>query len=818
MLKHCKNVLKMMGCIGGVFGAAYSALPVEKYSNIWTSAPTLMPSNKAMDAPFIANGDMAVSVGGTPAATRFYFAKSDFWKFKSREEGGVGPQVLGGIDIAAPSLVGGSFSAKVPYYVPELNLHYAQGVSALNMHAWIADDENLFVCELTGGTVAVDVVIKYWIASGNGSLDSTGKDTDINWMSRSFVPASSGVDFASGVSFAAKKFGGGSDTLTLQPGQKITFVATMHSSFEIPAYKTASVNRVRTLAITDLAASYQKHQTWWQNYWNLSMVSLGDTVLEKNYYVGLYALGSGSRNPSFPPGLFGLWVSSNTPNWKGDYHLNYNYQAAFYGLYSANRLQTAATYEAPLLDFMDRGKYYATSILHIRGIYYPVGIGPKGVETSRHSSYCNPQALEGNFAGQKSDANYGAVNMVQRYYSTMDTAYARKVYPYFIELANFWEDYLKFENGRYVIYEDAIHECTYGDFNPILELAFVKMVFKTILDMSQDLNVDASRKAKWQDILAKISAFPTQQMSGKTVFRYAETGTAWWPDNTLGIQHIYPAGAIGLGSDTAQLSLAQSTMQVMNRFKDGNGMNSFFPAAARTGSFPPDTILAQLKLLAANCYPNLVPKGQPHGMENYSIFHATLDEMLMQSHQGLIRIFPMWPMNKDAQFSTLRAYGAFLVSSSLVGGTVQSVTLKSEKGKSASVLNPWKGSRVTLYRNGRKDSTLAADTVRFATSPGEVVLLVKEGTVSISDMGKNDFSKSMRIALHAHEIRVTGNSFQPLSVSVFDVHGKLVTAIQQGQQASGNPVVIQINPSSHGLYLVQVINGRNRIAEKIMLQ
>jgi hypothetical protein len=211
--------------------------------------------------------------------------------------------VLGGIDIAAPSLLGGTYSAKVPYYVPELNLKFSQGVSALNIRSWIADDENLFVCEISGGTTPVDIVIKYWIVSGNGSLDSTGKDADIHWMARSFVPATSGVDFASGVSFAAKKFGGGSDTLTLQPGQKITLVAAMHSSFESPVYKTASVNRVRTLALTDLAASYQKHQTWWKNYWNLSTVSLEDTVLEKQYYGGLYALGSGSRNPNFPPEL-----------------------------------------------------------------------------------------------------------------------------------------------------------------------------------------------------------------------------------------------------------------------------------------------------------------------------------------------------------------------------------------------------------------------------------------------------------------------------------------------------------------------------------
>jgi hypothetical protein len=47
-------------------------------------------------------------------------------------------------------------------------------------------------------------------------------------------------------------------------------------------------------------------------------------------------MGSGSRDPEFPQGLFGVWTTDDDPRWAGDCHLNYNYQAQFYGLYSSN--------------------------------------------------------------------------------------------------------------------------------------------------------------------------------------------------------------------------------------------------------------------------------------------------------------------------------------------------------------------------------------------------------------------------------------------------------------------------------------------------
>ena len=52
----------------------------------------------------------------------------------------------------------------------------------------------------------------------------------------------------------------------------------------------------------------------------------------------------------------------------------------------------------------------------------------------------------------------------------------------------------------------------------------------------------------------------------------------------------------------------------------------------------------------------------------------------MQSYDGVIRLFPNWPADKAASFSTLRAAGAFLVSASFADGIVQHVQIESEAG------------------------------------------------------------------------------------------------------------------------------------------
>lgn len=106
--------------------------------------------------------------------------------------------------------------------------------------------------------------------------------------------------------------------------------------------------------------------------------------------------------------------------------------------------------------------------------------------------------------------------------------------------------------------------------------------------------------------------------------------------------------------------------------------------------------------------------------ENFAL-PAVINECLMQSYKGTIRLFPNWPAGKDAEFHKLRAAGAFLVSASLKNGKVEYVSIISEAGEQLNIILPWKkGAKVSSTAGIKKMET---DTIIISTVKGEELLL-----------------------------------------------------------------------------------------------
>ena len=185
---------------------------------------------------------------------------------------------------------------------------------------------------------------------------------------------------------AVKMFGANEPAFKLQPGQKVTMALALQSSFDAKDPLAAALAMALKLSMKQVNTLLARHKEWWREFWAESTIEIGDPFLEKTYYMANYTLGSALRDPEFSTGLFGLWVTSDDPRWAGDYHLNFDYQSQFYGLYKCNHLQQADTYHAPILAFMDRGRWYAKEILNIRGVYYCVGIRAKGIDTCKRGN------------------------------------------------------------------------------------------------------------------------------------------------------------------------------------------------------------------------------------------------------------------------------------------------------------------------------------------------------------------------------------------------------------------------------------------------
>jgi len=718
---------------------------ISKHVIRWTEPGKRIPSNYSVFAPVLGNGYSGVAIAGEPDNQVFYLARNDFWRLKSGHNESY-PLVLGKIELSVPQFKDASFVIEQSLYDAVTSARFSKNNETLTYNAFVAATKDLFVVEIGyEGKGEVEGLVKLSLPGAEeivenlplerafpGKMELKTTDDGIQYLSRAFEDS---VDIPTKAAIALKISGKetANGKFKLKAGEKLRLIASLSSNFKSEDCVAEVLAKAVEYSNDELlSVAKTSHKAWWEDYWSKSYVSIPDSVVEKQYYVSLYGTACTSRDPDFPPGLFGVWITREQPAWMGDYHTNYNFQAAFYALYSANRIEQADPCNQPYLAFMPRGEYYSEKVTGIKnGLYYPVGIGPLGIETTLWTPYMENNITgwwstinvheniedNGMFWGQKSDAAYCAVNVMMQFYYTLDMNYTRRMYPFVKGVATFWENYVKWENNRYVIYNDAIHEGTVGDMNGVLSLGFVKMIMQLANDMSEMLQTDADRREKWLHVRDNISDYPLMERNGKTVFRYTEKGIGWVDGNTLGIQHIYPAGVIGLDSDPELLQIAYNTVDEMRRWLDTNASNSMFPAAVRVG-YSPDTILYQLGVYSKHTAPNGFQLDNPHGVENWSTVPNTINEMLCMSHHGIIRPFAGWVRSKDAMFHNIRAEGAFLVSGAIRNGEVCDLSVYSEKGSELRLLNPWKGRKVSVQTTDKEDIIIEGDLLRFETRAG----------------------------------------------------------------------------------------------------
>ncbi len=107
--------------------------------------------------------------------------------------------------------------------------------------------------------------------------------------------------------------------------------------------------------------------------------------------------------------------------------------------------------------------------------------------------------------------------------------------------------------------------------------------------------------------------------------------------------------------------------------------------------------------------------------ENLSL-PAVINECMMQSYTGTLRLFPNTQNLGPARFESLRAAGAFLVSAAHDGNKVTHLSVLSEKGSAMRLAKPWSGRevRVMRVRDGHGVAVKVEDQiVAFDTEPGE---------------------------------------------------------------------------------------------------
>ena len=497
--------------------------------------------------------------------------------------------------------------------------------------------------------------------------------------------------------------------------------------------------RLASIPAADLRA---RSAAAWARFWSASAVELADRELEEIWYRNQYFLACCLKPGTVAPGLFGNWSSGKIGTaWHGDYHMNYNTQQVWWGVFSSNHAEQHEPYTRLVESLMPMAEWNAREQFGLPGAYFP------------HSAYPVPSSVNPYPAPpwgyEICETPWTVQSLWWQYQYTLDEEYLRRVYPMLRAAADFLVAYLKKgDDGKYHVAPTVSPE-NWGatvDFrlnrDCIIDLALTAFLLDAVLAGSRTLGADAGSRERWQEVRGNLASYPAAD---------GAFGRVWLDVRDAPLDHVYnvpvtlapvfPGEQVGLGSASGVLDVARRTARTV-RLEGGNDLVWQPLARARLAMLDLDWFKREVRY-------SMTPLGvandrvrQASGRysddtdydfmmrmgvwtENLSL-PAVINECLLQSYSGVIRLFPNTNRLGKAGFRDLRAAGAFLVSASWDGKAVADVTLKSEKGATARVANPWGSAKVEVRAMPAGPAISAVQRqglLEFPTKSGETYTL-----------------------------------------------------------------------------------------------
>ena len=341
-----------------------------------------------------------------------------------------------------------------------------------------------------------------------------------------------------------------------------------------------------------------------------------------------------------------------------------------------------------------------------------------------------------------------------RYEYTADATWLRdRAYPMLRGVAEFYRHYpsvKKGPDGKYHIHNVNSNEPLWGGQDTDEELASMYGILPVVIRASEILNVDAEMRPIWREFLDNLAPLSRTQDEAPAWTKGREPAVrgraSSLPDGNTMPMWLFDLCTLE-NTDPETMRIANATYEAYFR----NGVN----AGTRVGVLSKIGVTAAMMGRADHVrylLPNQLNSQETRvlanrmdlreGFQTTSVQRLgraadTLQNALCQSVPAgpgkapVIRVFPAFPREWDASFILL-ARGAFLVSSSRVGGKIESVQIKSQAGGECRLRHPWPGAMVTLHRDSRRAEDLTGDVLTFPTREGEIVVLAPQGSMPSS--------------------------------------------------------------------------------------
>ena len=469
-----------------------------------------------------------------------------------------------------------------------------------------------------------------------------------------------------------------------------------------------AVDLARSATKTDTGVLIENHEALWEQFWTKSGIQMGDPLLSRTWYQGLYFLRCVSKPGVQCPGLFAS-LTTDTPAWHGDYHTNYNIQQTFWGAYGANHPELAEPYERLIRQYLPRAEWMAGEIFDISGAYYPHVIF--AYEPSDPSVCKNPigrQYIHHTWGMTLGVAGFTVQPLWWHYKYDPQEDFLRKIaYPPVREVACFYAEFIEGCDGSpCVSFGPTVSPEHWGwtkdldrNFNCSFDIAMAKYTLEAAIEGAEILGCDEKLVPKFRKALEKLPDYPKQgdivvDVEGAPPIQY---------NIPVPSTPVFPGDVITWFDSHEEKTLFAKTTDGLQ----WNGNNAtVMLAITRARLSMPDAQTWLRQEINARLRPNgtlTLNRLQPHHRFNdfghyTEQFGATMavTELLIQSVDDVIRIFPALPEECNASFEHLRTQGGFLVSAKRNSGVVQDVEIESLYGGPCRILVPWRSIRFRI--------------------------------------------------------------------------------------------------------------------------
>lgn len=501
-----------------------------------------------------------------------------------------------------------------------------------------------------------------------------------------------------------------------------------------PEKKEIATQLVSNALQEGMAPSLESHLAWWRSFWEKSNISVPDSLLQNQWYMEMYKLGSAARQGAPPISLQSVWTADNgkLPPWKRDFHHDLNTQLSYWPTYSGNHLDLEQGFIDWLVRYKPVFKKYTKDFYGTNGLNVPGVTTLKGEPMGGWIQYSFGPTV-GAWLGQ---------HLYLHWRYSMDRDFLKnEAYPWIREVAVHFDELSVLDaNGKRKLplsSSPEIHNNSreaWFDEMTNFDLALIKWTYSHAAELALELGLKEEAD-KWN---TGLNEWPDYAVN--------EQGLMFSPGLPYNESHrhfshsmaIHPLGLIDPSHGEKDRDIIDRTIANLDATGSGQWVGYSFSwlGNLKARAFDGDGAAKALKDFASSfVLPNSFHVNgdqsgtgksnftyRPFTLEGNFAFAAGLQEMLVQSHTGTVHLFPAIPSDwKNVGFSNLRTEGAFLFSAQKQHGKLKWVKIFSEKGRELRLKNPFPNKEISIEDG--ITLTWEGDILILQTRPGQEIWL-----------------------------------------------------------------------------------------------